>query len=301
MKHAKQIKRVFLVTFFLNIFIASLETFYGIWTNTLSMVANGMHSYIDALSSILGFVAITVAAQPSDENHHYGHQKYETLSALGISLFIFITAWEIGKHAIERLLSPEVSDFHPIGIAIIFLSMTVNFLVSRYESKKAKEYHSAALEADAVHTLTDVWVSVVVLVSLICISLGIYWLDVVFSLGIAIYFLIVAIGIVKKNLLVLTDAAFIDITKIKQIVESEKGVIGTHHIRTRGAQGHAFVDLHIQLPPETDLLTSHRIAHRIEDQIKLQIEGIQEVMIHTEPFPDDDEEFVTDEIKVKGH
>lgn len=299
MKHASSIKRVFLITFFLNVIIATLETAYGLWTNTLSMVANGMHSYIDSGSSLLGYFAISVAAQPSDENHHYGHQKYETISALGISIFIIITSWEIGKHALDRLVHPSVSEFHYTGIIIVLISMATNLAVSFYERKKGQELHSHALEADSVHTMTDFWVSSAVLISLICIHYQIQMVDTVFSLLIALYFLYAAYKIIRKNVLVLTDAAFIDVSSIKGIVLGEKDVIDCHHIRTRGTPGNAFVDMHIQIPPEMTTLTAHRLVHRIEDKIKQNIKGVCEVMIHTEPFPDDDEKFITDEITIK--
>ncbi|MCB1197181.1 MAG: cation transporter [Deltaproteobacteria bacterium] len=298
MKGAHAIKRVFLLTFFLNVVIATLETSYGLWTNTLSMIANGLHSYMDGGSSLLGYFALAVAAQPSDENHHYGHQKYETISALGISIFIILTAWEIGKHAIERFLEPSPSEFHYSGIIVVLISMATNFAVSSYERRKGQELHSHALEADAAHTMTDVWVSITVLFSLICIYYNIQMVDTLFSLLIALFFLHTAYRIIRKNVLVLTDAAFIDVAQIKQLVRVEKEVIDCHHIRTRGTPGNAFVDMHIQIPPEMTTLTAHRLVHRIEDNVKKNIEGICEVMIHTEPFPDDDEKFVTDEITI---
>ncbi|MEZ4818547.1 MAG: cation diffusion facilitator family transporter [Bdellovibrionota bacterium] len=222
MKGAHAIKRVFLLTFFLNVIIATLETSYGLWTNTLSMIANGLHSYMDGGSSLLGYFALAVAAQPSDENHHYGHQKYETISALGISIFIILTAWEIGKHAIERFLEPSISEFHYSGIIVVLISMATNFAVSSYERRKGQELHSHALEADAAHTMTDVWVSVTVLFSLICIYYNIQMVDTLFSLLIALFFLHTAYKIIRKNVLVLTDAAFIDVARIKQLVRVEK-------------------------------------------------------------------------------
>lgn len=296
MKDPKSVQRVFLIAFVANFTIATLELVYGLWSNTLSMVANGFHSYVDCLSSILGFVAIYIAAQPSDEKHHYGHHKFETVSALGISLFIILTSWEIGKHAIERMIDPVVPEYHLLGFAVIAISIGTNIILSRFEKNKSVELHSHALEADAMHTLTDVWVSVVVLVSLICISFDLVWVDTVFSLIIALFFFYTAIKIIRKNVFVLTDAAFIDVAAIKTIVQSEPDVIDCHHIRTRGSEGNAFVDMHIQLPPEMTTLTAHRLVHRIEDKVKNNISGIREVMIHTEPFPDDDDTFVTDHI-----
>jgi len=296
-QRAHHVKRVFLVAFVLNLVIATLETTYGAVTHTLSMVANGIHSYVDAGSSMLGFFAMRVAAKPSDQNHHYGHQKYETMSALGISLFIILTGWEIANRAFERLYRPIDIDFHIGGVLIVLVSISVNLWVAFYEKKKGEELHSHALEADSVHTMADVWVSVGVLLSLVFIYLKMPFFDTILSITIAFYFLYTAIKIIRKNVLVLTDAAFIDVSKVKKIVLKETEVIDCHHVRTRGTVGSAFVDMHIQIPPEMTTLASHRLVHRIEANIKSDIEGIHEVMIHTEPFPDDDEVFITDEIQ----
>jgi cation diffusion facilitator family transporter len=297
LKETHAIKRVFLVTFALNLLVGVLQLGYGFWTDTLTMIADGFHSMMDMGSSLIGFVGVWIASKPSDEDHHYGHHKFESISTLGISFFILLTAWEIGKHALERITHPEEIRFHIAGIGIIVLSLIINFFVHRYEHKKAKEFHSQALEADAMHTASDVWVSVTVLISLLCIRLGWGWVDAALSLVIALYFVWAAFKILRKNFMVLSDAAFLDVEEIKALVLEQKEIIDCHHVRTRGDVGEAFIDLHIQVPPDMPTIVAHRVAHQIEDRIKNKMDGIREVLIHTEPFPDDDDTFVTDEIE----
>ena len=206
-----------------NLIVASAKTIYGLLTGTLTMIADGIHSFVDAAASIMGLFATHYAGKPSDEDHHYGHQKYETLAALGVAIFIALTSWEILKHALTRLIDQELPQFHASGIYIIIFSMCISGTVSWYERKKSKEFNSSLLEADAHHTASDVWVSFSVLLSLFAIRQGYYWVDPLFSLGIALYFAYIAYKILKKNLMVLSDAAFFDPKEIKDIVISVPG------------------------------------------------------------------------------
>jgi len=288
MPQTQKVKRVLWLALFLNIIVAIAKVLYGLLTSTLSMVADGIHSFTDAGSSIMGLISVQFASKPSDENHHYGHHKFESLAALGIGGLIALTSWEVFKKAIGRLMEPDSSDFHMSGIHIMLGAMIINLSLSWYEKRKAKEYKSTILKADAYHTASDFWISFSVLISLLAIKHNINWVDPLISVLIAIYFAYVAFKLVRETGLALSDAAYIDIKEIAKLVRSVTGVITCHKIRTRGRPGEAFVDLHIQIEPTTDTATSHTIVHNIERRIKNEIEGIQDVLIHTEPYPDED-------------
>lgn len=286
----ENVRRTLVVALLLNLLIAALKLSYGFWTSTLSVIADGFHSLADAASSGLGIVAVTWASKPSDKDHHYGHFKYETMASLGIAIFIGLTGWEVLKQALYRLRADGTATFHEAGLPIMILAMFVNFFLSRYERKKAKEYKSLVLEADAYHTASDVWVSLSVIFSIVCIKLDIPWADPVVSILISLYFARISWFILKETGLALSDAAFIDTDRVRSLIASISGVIGCHHIRTRGRPGQAFIDLHIQVDPKTDTYTSHKIAHQIEKKIKSEITGVHDVLIHTEPYPDPDDE-----------
>lgn len=177
-------------------------------TGTLSMIGDGIHSTMDGCSSLMGIISVEYASRPSDDDHHYGHTKYETLAALGIAIFIAIASWEISKRAIDRLLHPDPASFHISGVWIILITIGINFFLSRFEIKKGEEYNSPILKADGIHTSTDVWVSISVLISLFAIKYDLLIIDTIISFGIAIYFAFAAYKVLKENILVLTDAAF---------------------------------------------------------------------------------------------
>jgi cation diffusion facilitator family transporter len=170
----------------------------------------------------------------------------------------------------------------------MFATMAVNIGLSRYERKKSRTYRSNILAADAYHTASDFWISASVLVSLFAVRNGWLWVDPLVSLGIAIYFAYVAYRIVRENILVLSDAAFINPRDIEELVNAVPGVISCHRIRTRGRHGNAFVDLHVQIEPETTTAAAHSIVHNVEMRVRSKIDGVRDVIIHTEPYPDDD-------------
>lgn len=277
-------QRVLWLALFLNLFVSVLKLIYGLWSSSLSVLADSVHSFADSSASIIGLVSIYFASQPEDDNHHYGHQKFETLAVLVISSLIALTAWELFTHAIDKIIHGSEPKFHPIGIAIMLVTMIINFLLSRYELKKAKEYHSDILHADAHHTASDFWVSFSVLITLICVYYKMYWLDALLTLFIALFLAYTAFKIFKETLLVLSDAAFINIDNIYDIAYSVKGVMKCHSIRTRGKKGNAFVDLSIRVDPKMSIYDAHELAHVIEDKIKASMPGVRDVLIHTEPY-----------------
>jgi|JI10StandDraft_1071094.scaffolds.fasta_scaffold39651_5 cation diffusion facilitator family transporter len=290
MTNHREITKTLTLAFFLNILVAAAKMVYGLMTGTLAMVSDGIHSFTDGFGSLMGIISVKYASRPSDHDHHYGHTKYETLGALGIATFVGLAGWEVAKQAIHKFLHPEIPTYHNVGLGIALGTIAINFLLSQYEKKKGEELNSPILKADAIHTASDIWVSLSVIVSLVAIKFGFYWVDTALSFCIALYFGYAAYSIVKENVMVLTDGAFFDVEKIKNIALKEQGVISCHRVRTRGTSSSAYVDLHIQVAPETTTIAAHRLAHNIENRIQKDFPGIIEVLVHTEPFPDDDED-----------
>ncbi len=283
----REVRRALRVALLGNLLVAVAKAAYGMSTGTLSVMADGLHSFVDAASSLIGLLSLRVARRPSDHDHHYGHHKFETIAALGVGGFVALSAWEIVKGAVQRLVGDGAAEFHVAGPAIIAATMLFNALLSRYELRVARRHDSRILRADAMHTRADLLVSAVVLVSLGGLRLGQPWMDPVASLLIAAYLARTAYRILRENVYDLSDAAFLDPDAIEEVAREVPGVIDCHKVRTRGREGAAFVDLHIQIAPETDTETSHRIVHEVDDLIMSRIPGVRDVLIHTEPYRDD--------------
>jgi cation diffusion facilitator family transporter len=284
MEHIKKVRNVLYYTLILNIIVAVVKIVYGYSINSISMLSDGFHSFFDGTSNIIGLIGIWIASQPPDRNHPYGHRKFETLSTIAIAVLIFIAGYEILKRAYLRINIQQDIDVTITSFIIMAFTLTVNTAVMRYETRKSKELKSEFLLADAMHTKTDIFVSLSVIISLIAAKAGYSVIDTITA--IIITFLIARMGfsILKGATNVLTDAACIDPDAICKVVQKVTGVKGCHEIRTRGKEGAINIDLHVLVDPKTTTKDSHDLAHSVEDAIKREFPSIVDVVIHIEPY-----------------
>jgi cation diffusion facilitator family transporter len=274
----------------LNWAVALLKLSLGFVTSSMTIFADGLHSFSDGASNIIGLVAVSIASRGPDHTHPYGRQKYETLASTGISVLLFMVAIRIYKEGILGVLhekKPEVS-----GVSFILMAGTllVNFFVVWYEKKKARELESEILNNDAWHTMTDIFVTLSVLLALVGIRLNIPKLDAIFTLIIATVIMVTAFRILKRSADVLTDRAVIDCSLIEKIVRSVGGVSDCHEIRTRGKIDDMYLDLHVLVDNQMTVLASHHVANVIEKKIKHEIPGVHDVVVHIEPVSHGHEE-----------
>ncbi len=298
-----QARNVIIMVLGLNLLVSGMEISWAWHTHTLSLMADGFHSLMDAVSSAVGIVGLSVAIQPPDENHPYGHRKFESMAAIFISFFIFLTCWEIVSEAIGRATDPEreqaVFSYGSYVVKIIVLG--INIFVTWFEGKKAKELNSSLLKADATHTMTDIYVSLTVLVSIFALQMGWYWVDWVVAIAVAIIIVYAGYEVLSQHLGSLLDEAVLDSTEIQQIAYSVDGVKGCHRVRSRGMQEVVFVDMHIQVDPEMSVRDAHDIAHQVEDKLIERFgERLKEVLIHVEEEGDDDQLLPSDDSKMSG-
>lgn len=280
----KGARTVFIQTLFLNLLVAVSKLVCGFLTNTLSMVADGFHSMLDSLSNVIGICGITISLKPPDEGHPYGHQKFEALAAIAISFMMFLACTHVLSDVIERLTSKSesVPDVTVISYVVMGLSLAINVLVTWYERKKSRELQSTLLEADAAHTLSDVFVSLGVVVALIAAQFNFYMVDILASIFIIFAIFKAGYEIVKTHIGSLVDAAMLDKSEVESIVLSVPKVVSCHKIRTRGMKDHIFLDLHVQVPGELNVIESHKIATAVEEKLKSHSYGIVDVVVHIE-------------------
>jgi cation diffusion facilitator family transporter len=273
----------------LNLLVAILKLVFGYFAGAVSMLADGLHSLMDSASNVVGLVGISIARRDPDSNHPYGHRKFEALAALGISMFLFISAWEVLREVIQRWgrsheVQPGIETFVVMGATLL-----INVGVTRYESRRARELKSGILLADSRHTLSDVFVTVGVLASLVAASLEIYFLDLVTAVAITGVIGYTAYRIVAGALGVLADAAAIDPKAVAGEALAIEGVTHAHRVRSRGGADDIHVDLHIHVPPDLSTRVAHEIAHEVADRIRERFEGVTDVVVHVEPEGHQDE------------
>ncbi|MFH1288083.1 MAG: cation diffusion facilitator family transporter [bacterium] len=279
----RDVKRILFVTLILNWLVALAKIVYGIYTGCMSMTADGIHSLTDGVSNIIGLVGINIASKPKDKDHPYGHKKYETFASLAIAGLLAIVCFNLIKESINRFLNPTIPQVDLKSFIIIISTMIVNFLVMKYEYKKGKQLKSDALVSDSMHTKSDIFTSLSVIVTLIAIKLGYPILDPIATIIISLFIANTAYAIIKNSSDVLCDTAVIDEKKIKSIVLNISGVETCHKIRTRGRPDDIYLDLHIQINPDTQIDEAHEISNAIEAAIKFNIKEITDVVVHMEP------------------
>lgn len=279
----KDVKLILFVTLLLNWLVALAKIVYGIYTNCMSMTADGVHSLTDGASNIIGLIGINIASKPKDRDHPYGHKKYETFASLVIAGLLAAVCFNLIKESINRFLNPIVPEVDVKSFIIIISTTIANFMVMKYEYKKGVQLRSDVLVSDSIHTKSDIFTSLSVIVTLIAIKLGYPVLDPIATIIISLFIANAAYQIIKNSSDVLCDTAAIDEKKIKNIVLNIKGVKTCHKIRTRGRPDDIHLDLHIQINPDTQIDDAHEISNSIEAAIKTSIKEITDVIVHMEP------------------
>jgi len=284
-KHYRKIRKILIVILALNWLVALAKIIYGLSSHCSSMTADGFHSLSDGTSNVIGLLGIHFACQPVDQDHPYGHKKYETLFSLVIAAMLFIVSFNLIKQGWSRLLQPIMPRVDISSFVIMITTLVVNTWVMRYENKKGRELKSDILISDSMHTRADIFTSFSVIVSLIAIKLGLPLIDPIITILISLFIGYAAFEIAKQSSDVLCDTAvFLDDQKIRDIVLKTKGVRACHKIRSRGRIDDIYIDLHVQVNPNMHIDNAHQISDHIEEAIKSAIPGITDVVVHMEPM-----------------
>jgi cation diffusion facilitator family transporter len=280
-----QIQRVLVITFFLNLLAAIAKLGAGIWTGTLSLVADGLDTFFDGVSNIIGVVAVRISSQPPDKEHPYGHRKFETLAALFIASALFITAWELGRSAIERLLNPAPVTVQWWSVAVLIAGSILQAVTGTWELGQARKLESEVLLADARHTLASIGVSAAVLVGLVLVWLGYPWADPLVAFFVALVIAKIGVDTVRENAPALVDRAPLSEENIGEIVAGVQGVESYHRIRSRGPSDKVAIDLHVRVAPNLSMQDANAIADEVRRRL-LTLPGVDDVTVHAEAARD---------------
>lgn len=281
----RQVRHILWLILAANIAVACVKLALGYISQSASMTADGYHSLTDGVSNIVGLIGISLAAKPIDFDHPYGHRKYECLTGLFISSMLFIISGQIFWDSIERFAGNTRPQITAENLCALLATLVVNMLVCRYELSAGKRLNSFILISDSMHTKSDIYVSVGVLVTLLAIKLGApAVIDPLASLTICGFILHAAFEICKNTIDVLVDAATVDADLIRSIALSFPEVMDVHKIRSRGSQNDLHLDMHIMISEEMSVGESHKLAHAIEAKLKECISSSLQVMIHIEPY-----------------
>jgi cation diffusion facilitator family transporter len=280
-----EVTRVLFRVLFLNLAVAIAKIVLGYSTGAVSILSDGFHSLTDSASNVVALIGVSVARQPPDARHPYGHRKYETMASLGILVFLVVVLVEVLTAAADRFVNRGTPRVLPEGIAIVTLTLIVNLWVVAYEMRAGRRLKSEVLRADAKHTRSDVLTTGAVLGAL----LGVWWgyplLDPMAALLVAGFIGHACWGIAQEASRVLADEIVLPEAQVRAVVQSVPEVLGCEKIRTRGSADYAFLDLHLWLNGSTPLEQAHAMSHIVKDRLMTQFPQLADVVIHLEPPP----------------
>ncbi|GAB4548226.1 MAG: hypothetical protein OHK0023_10930 [Anaerolineae bacterium] len=282
----RQIRGVLLRVLFANALVSGGKLLVGLLTGTLAMVADGFHSAMDASSNLIGIAAASIAARPPDDEHPYGHRRFETLATLAIGGLLLVAAWEILSSALERLFSGTQVNVSPLNFGVMLVTMVINLVVVVYETAQGRRLHSDVLLADASQTRVDLFISASVILGLICTALGISWADTAIALMIVALIGRAAFVILSKTAGILADKRALAPETIAQVVQSVPGVERVSRVRSRGPSDAVQADLEVEVQPAVTAERASAIASEIEGRLRTHLQGISEVQVQVKPHYD---------------
>jgi cation diffusion facilitator family transporter len=278
------VRRVLIGLLLANLAVLAAKAGVGIISGSLAVLGDALHSSVDALYNVLGLIVVRVAAREPDEDHPYGHGKFETLGALAIVVFLSITGFELVRSAIQRLVAGgHTIELTDLALAVLVATLGTNILVAWYENRRGHELGSELLIADAAHTRTDVFITIGVLIGVLFSRQGHLWVDPVVAIVVALLIVRVAYGILSRTVPVLVDERAIPEPTIRRSAQAVDGVKRAYGIRSRGGKaGVRYAEVTIAVDRGANVAAAHAIADAVEERLKQDLE-LKEVTVHVEP------------------
>jgi cation diffusion facilitator family transporter len=267
-----------------------MKLIVGLITGSLGILSEAFHSGLDLGTATMTWGAVRISDQPADEAHPYGHGKFESISALMGTLLLFMTAIGVAREAVLRLLNPtQAVEVTWYGVAVIVVSILIDFGRSRALARVAKATGSPALEADALHFSTDILSSLVVLIGLASVYWGIKWADSAAALGVSFFIAHAGWELGSRAFNVLVDTAPDGVDKkVYAIASAIPGVAKVAWVRARPAGVAIFVDLAINVSRTMPLDQVEEVRKKIITAITQSVENVQ-VLVIAEPLALDNE------------
>ncbi|MBQ7450165.1 cation transporter [bacterium] len=276
------------LSIFSNVTLTILKIIAGVVSGSLSIISEAIHSLSDLFASCLTFFSVLKSSQPADDDHPYGHGKYEDMSGFIEGLLIIFASFYIIFEASKKIIFGHTMETESnIGIAVMFLAVLMNFIVSTLLFKTAKESNSISLYADAEHLRTDIYSSLGVFFGLILIKVtGYSVLDPIIAILVAGFIYKTGLNLSKKACQNLLDHSLSekDLEKIKEILNGFKNKITLKEngIKARQVGPSTDIDLVLQFPRNTSICECHKICDEVEKQIR-KIYPYSSISIHSEP------------------
>lgn len=278
--------RCALISIAASVALIALKLTFGIITNSVSILASAVDSFLDLSASSVNYFSIRKSVKPADTEHKFGHGKAEGLAGLFQCFIIGVSSLYLIYLSFERIIGGAELRSLNIGIAVIGFSIVASLLLARYIQKVANETDSIALKADSLHFRVDVYVNFGIVLGLIIIKVtGSELIDPLISLVLAGVILWTAKDIVVQSIDILMDRELPEqiVADIEEVIFKYRPEVKSYHkMRTRNAGSKKFIEFHLVLDHTLSFVRSHEIAEEIIKEIETQIPG-SELTVHVDP------------------
>lgn len=259
----------------------------AIWwvTGSVSLLASLIDSLLDIAASGVNLVVIRYALQPADKEHTFGHGKAESLAALAQAMFISGSACFLILNGVDRFFRPHELNSPELGVYVSIFATIVTFGLVLFQKHVVNKTGSQAIAADSLHYQTDIYMNVAIMVALGLSYFGVTQADATFAVGIGVFILFSAFKMVREAIQSLLDRQLPEeeLSVIRDTAMAVEGVLGVHQLRTRMSGPVRFIQLHLELRDEIQLVHAHRISDLVEERL-IAIFPDADVLIHQDPY-----------------
>ncbi|MCW9012414.1 MAG: cation diffusion facilitator family transporter [Gammaproteobacteria bacterium] len=286
----KETNRVTIIGVIVNIILAISKLVAGFAANSHALIADGFHSFSDLISDAMVLYAAKHSNQEADEEHPYGHARYETLATIGVGLFLILVAAGIAIDAIESLVEPAaLSAPGAIALWIAAFSIVSNEGLFQITIRAARRIKSKMLKANAWHHRTDSISSIVVFIGIAGAMIGWPILDDIAAILVALMIAKIGWDLSHQSIQELVDTALEPetIDKIKQHIKNVDGVQEMHMLRSRRMGHNALVDVHILVDSRLSVSEGHQISEAVAYSLVENFDDINDVTVHIDPEDDE--------------
>lgn len=286
--------KVSVVTIILNVVLSAFKLVAGILGHSSAMISDAAHSLSDVFSTFVVIAGIKMAARESDANHQYGHERFESVATILLSLFLFAVGLGIGYSGLQKIFSGAQGTPLSIPGKLALIAAVVSIAVKEwmywYTRHAAKKTGSGALMADAWHHRSDALSSIGSFVGILGARMGFPILDPLVSVIICLFIFKVAYDIFRDAITKLTDEAcdneFVD--NVRAITTRQNGVVRIDTLRTRKFGNKIYIDLEIAVNGAISLHSAHAISQKVHDAVETEYPQVKHCMIHLNPAREDD-------------
>jgi cation diffusion facilitator family transporter len=288
-ERGRETRKVTLVSGGVNLLLSLAQVIVGLVANSAALVADGIHSASDLLSDVLVWFAARHAAMAPDEDHPYGHGRFETAATLGLGILLVLVALGIGWKGLERLFDAD----RPVPGQLALIVATVGILAKEslywYTIAVARRLKSEMLRANAWHHRSDAISSVVVLIGVGGAVMGFTYMDAIAAILVGVMVAKIGWDLGWGALSELVDTALDEeqVEQAKGVIMGIDGVRSVHMLRTRRHGAEASADVHVQVAPRLSVSEGHMISQAVEDRLIKKVEAITDVTVHIDPEDDE--------------